>query len=132
MPDAVVSALKEAIEGLSYMSETDAPFEPVRVDAKQGPITPERVVKLAGQSPGAKVQEVPVSDFFSALTQDQDWHGQAEKETTARYRDLHAAIQNHLSDVKVFKVGDVNLDIFIVGRTPTGDYAGVKTKAVET
>jgi hypothetical protein len=37
-----------------------------------------------------------------------------------------------VTDIRVFKVGRVNLDVYVVGRTKEGDWAGVQTKAVET
>ena len=49
-----------------------------------------------------------------------------------KFRDLQQTLQDTLSDVKVFRVGETNLDIYVVGKTPEGEWAGLKTEAVET
>jgi hypothetical protein len=33
---------------------------------------------------------------------------------------------------KVYRFGRRNIEVYIVGKTPTGDYAGLATKVVET
>ena len=59
-------------------------------------------------------------------------HGADEKKTVQRYKDLLQTLKDNLSGAKVYKVGDVNRDIYIVGKIPAGDWAGGQTKAVET
>jgi Nuclease A inhibitor-like protein len=49
-----------------------------------------------------------------------------------RYRRLLEVIRQNLSDVNVFKVGQRRVSVFIVARTDEGDWAGLKTTAVET
>ena len=53
-----------------------------------------------------------------------------EEETNSPH--LAKVIEENLSDVRVFKVGEVNIDVYIVGRTKQGDWVGLHTKAVET
>ena len=43
-----------------------------------------------------------------------------------------ALLGHHLSGTTVFKVGEVTIDVYVVGRTADGQYAGVKTEVVET
>ena len=66
------------------------------------------------------------------LATEQDWHEAAEKAVVLQYRGLLDAIKKKLADAKVFKVGKTKLDVYIVGKTDEGDWAGVKTVAVET
>ena len=44
----------------------------------------------------------------------------------------HDPLKQNLGDLKVFKVGEVNVDVYIVGKTGSGKWAGVRTAAVET
>jgi hypothetical protein len=41
-------------------------------------------------------------------------------------------LKNNLCDIKVYRFGRRNIDVYMVGKTPTGDYAGLATKVVET
>jgi hypothetical protein len=70
--------------------------------------------------------------FFADLTKEQDWHGDEEKTAVARYRNLLSVIRDRLSDAKVFRIGEVEVAIYVVGRDRDGGWVGVKTTAVET
>jgi hypothetical protein len=59
-------------------------------------------------------------------------HGEEEKAAVQKYRRLQDAVQKNLADPKVFRVGQRNVTVFIVGRTDEGDAAGLRTTAVET
>ena len=73
-----------------------------------------------------------MSRFFADLIQDQDWHGEAERLVVQKYRNLLAVLKQSLSGLTVFRIGEVQIDIYVVGRTPTGEWAGIHTTAVET
>ena len=132
MPSAAVTALKKASKGLLYPSETDAPFTVFTWGKAEGELAPEKVRKLAKHSADDPVEEVSLPDFFKDLTAEQDWHGNKEKAQVNRFRELQQAIQTNLSDPKVFRAGETNVDIYIVGKTAEGDWVGLKTRAVET
>ncbi len=78
------------------------------------------------------MEEVGLDEFFHDLTQEQEWHDADDKKIVDQYRNLLAMLNTVLKDWKVFKIGAVKIDIHIVGRTATGDWAGIKTEAVET
>lgn len=132
MPSSAINALKQASKGLLYPSETDAPFLAFTWKKADGKLTPELVRSLAKRKPDDPVQEVSLADFFKDLTEEQDWHGKEEKEDVKKFRELEKAIRANLSDVTVFRVGETDVDMYIVGTTPDGDWAGLKTRAVET
>ena len=127
-----INALRKASKGLHYQSETDAPFTTFRWGKAGGRLTKRKVLELGEHDPGSPVEEGSLDDFFGDLTQEQDWHGEEEKEDLQRYRALLKAIREHLSRGKVFKVGEAQKRAYIVGKTKEGDWAGLKTTAVET
>ncbi|MDQ4123181.1 MAG: nuclease A inhibitor family protein [Acidobacteriota bacterium] len=126
--------LKEACEGLFYISETDAEFEAFvwKTDKPIDEISGEIVLKLAGEKPNAKVAEKTLDDFFKHPTEMQDWFGDEEKAQVEKYLKLKDLLATKLKNTKVFKVGDVQINIYIVGIGGEGNLEGVKTKAVET
>jgi hypothetical protein len=132
MPDATAAALRKASQGLHYPSETDAPFQTFRWGKAEGRLTKKKVLQLGKHDPDSPVEEVNLEDFFQDLTREQDWHGEEEKEDVQRYRALLEALREHLSGAKVFKVGQAQKRVYIVGKTKEGDWAGLKTTAVET
>jgi len=121
----VMSALERATEGMVFMSETDAPFQALRWKAAGAEPTAKRVLALGHHDAGTKVQELSLDEFLGAYAEGDD-------EDAKRYQNLLEVLREHLTGVRVFKVGRVNLDVYVLGRTKEGDWAGVQTKAVET
>jgi hypothetical protein len=126
-------ALQNAVEGLLYMSESDEPFQVVhsRGDAAGG-FKKAQALALCGREEGAPVKSVDLNEFFKDLVQGKDWYGEEEKATVRRYRGLLKVLREQLSEPKVFCVGQTQVDILIIGKTKDGQWAGIKTRAVET
>lgn len=123
--------LKEASEGLLWMSESEYPFEVFTWD-KADTFTPTLVLKRAGYPPDAPVEVVGVDEFFAPATTEEDWHNEDEKAQVKRYQNLVTTLKQNLKDIQVYRVGEVEIDAYIVGKTPAGTVAGLSTKAVET
>jgi hypothetical protein len=49
-----------------------------------------------------------------------------------RFQNLVSILKQNLSQLQVYRVGDRSIDVYIVGVTPGGDWAGLATKLVET
>jgi len=132
MPNAVLTDLAKAIEGLFYSSESDEPFELLDWVKESGPMDQGRILRLGRLPPSTHVEIHSVEEFFQELTKPEDWHGDPEKEAVRKYRKLVEVISRGLTVPKVFRAGKVKVDIFIVGKCVDGGWAGVKTRAVET
>src|SRR4051812_11795924 len=114
MNASVRAALQTASKGLLYPSETDEPFEPFSWGKASGDLTPRKVGRLAGASAKAVVEEQSLADFFKDLTAD----GADDAE---EFRRLRQAVEAKLSGARMFRVGKVNIDVYVVGRTPDGE-----------
>ncbi|MBX9581732.1 MAG: nuclease A inhibitor family protein [Gemmataceae bacterium] len=118
----VVKALRDAGKGLTYPSETEAPFEAFAWPGGDGPPTAADVLAHAGLPAKTPAEEGTLADFLRAVP----------KATRGDYLGLVATIADHLNDVTVIKAGEVRRTAFVVGRTADGHLAGVKTELVET
>jgi len=117
---AIPKAIRDAARGLLFPSETDAPLEAFAWPA--GPVSAAGVLAQTGAATGTKVEEVTLTDFLRGVP----------SASRGNFFDLLLALVDHLSGVKVFKVGAVRRTIYVVGTTAEGFRAGVKTEAVET
>jgi hypothetical protein len=126
----IVNQLKQASDGLQCMSEADYPFETFQWEAQKP--AAETVIQQTNHKPDTPVEVVSLDDFFQNATQEQDWHNEEEKETVKRYQALVETLKTNLSDIQVYRLGNVEMDTYIVGKTPSGDLAGLSTKVVET
>lgn len=132
MSTQVTETLEASVEGLLYTTETDEPFEVIHWPGDGKPLDAGRLLELTSNAPDTPVSITSLDDFFKDLTTEQQWYGDQERATMQRYRDLENVIRRQLTDVRVFRVGEVEVSIYVVGVTPQGDWAGVKTSATET
>lgn len=123
--------IKAASEGLWYISETDAEIFPF-TGSKANAVTKENLLNQIGKSPETPVEERGFEEMFARFIRIEDWYGDEEKATAERFAALKNLMESNLSDLKVFKVGRIEIDIYFVGFDKNGDLAGFQTKAVET
>jgi hypothetical protein len=120
--DPVLDALTKASKGLQFVSETEADFEPC-LWKDGGELTHERLLTLSGGEQGTPVEEMTLDDFFRAVP----------GEDKAKFQKLTKALQDQLSAIKVYKLGEeAEKEVYIVGKTKDGRWAGLKTSVVET
>jgi hypothetical protein len=128
----LIARLQAAIAGLLWMSEIDAPLEVIHWPASVLELTQERLLELTHHPPTALVQQVTVEEFFAGATADQDWFGEEERAIAQRYREVVALLKQSLTHLQGYRVGEVRLDLYIVGQTASGNWVGLATQAVET
>lgn len=115
-----INNLKRAIKDLTYISETDSDvslFLSGKVEANDAPI----LLKQIGNTSNPSIREVDFDSFFDNLVQYQK-----------EFANLRKLLETHLTDLKVFKVGDIEIDIYIVGISSENNLIGISTKAIET
>ncbi|MSU80342.1 MAG: hypothetical protein EXS16_19895 [Gemmataceae bacterium] len=117
----VLALLKKACDGLLFTSETDAQLEPFVWDAKDAP-TPKRLAEISARGDDPPIEKLTLAAFFRAVP----------KSDKAKFDALAKQLQEHLGDLEVHKVGEVNLAVFIIGKTNDGKWAGLRTEVVET
>ncbi len=123
--------IKIASQGLFYISETDAEISPfVGMTAEK--VDQDEIIKQTKMAADTNIKEKSFSGFFARLTEIQDWFGDEEKETAQKFTVLKQVLENNIRELKVFKVGKIELDIYVVGLDSENTFLGIKTKAVET
>jgi hypothetical protein len=126
----IIDRLKQVTVDLLWSSESDYPFEIVTW-ARDVEMIP-AVLFSDLLDPNSVVESIALTDFFAPVLTIEDWYEAEELAQVDRYTDLLDSIESNLSEVKVFRMGEVEIAIYIVGKTPDGDIVGLKTHAVET
>lgn len=123
--------VKRLAGGLFYISETDAeivPFEGVETEA----VTTDEILRQTGQLPETPIEERNFEEIFLRFTKIQDWFGEEETETAGKFLELKNFLEQNLRDLKVFKIGRIQLKVYFVGLDSQGVLKGIQTEAVET
>jgi len=125
--------LERAAEGLLYTSESDYPFDYFfRVATVRGALTPETFRAILGEPPGAEIEERSLDDFFARHIERVDPNDPVAQALVPRYRRLRETIRRSVNDVRVFRVGSVVIQCYVVGTNSDGNVVGLETTAIET
>src|SRR5690349_13613606 len=127
----MIDAFAQVSNGLVYISETDAEVVPF-IDGEADVVTKEAILKAAGLPDNTSVEEVDFDQFFARLSTVKDWYGDEEKKRAGQYARLSEVLQGYLRELKVFRLGRVQIEIYIAGLDETDHLAGIRTRAVET
>ena len=126
---ACLREVEEAIAGLYYPSETDAPLA-IAIYAD-----PDLDATTLGQQLGANADQFehhPADEFFRPVFSNFYWSTPQGDHLTQRYRHLQEVLQSHLEDLHLYRVGTVDVNLYLLGHHPSGCYIGVYTHTVET
>jgi hypothetical protein len=127
----VLEGIKSLCSGLYYMSETDAEILPF-FGGKVEKLTKENFAEEIGVTDHSKIEERDFDSFFKRLVEIKEWFGEEEKKMAKRFSELRDFLLQNLSDLRVFRIGKIEIDIYVVGISKSGKIMGFKTKAVET
>lgn len=149
----LLAEIQKATEGLVYPSESDYPFQLVSASLTPGTQVSEQLVReeldaFVEQDPAA---DRPLAYLYSMERTWQSWkeagHGCQDagnpiaQENCAKMRNLERVLEASLTDLQVYYFGSrgqpgdvtgIGVSIFIVGLTPSGNLAGVRTLAIWT
>jgi len=128
--EQLIEELREATRGLMFMSESDYPLEVFKWDVAEP--TPEFLRGVAGQESDAPVETKKAAEFFRVAASEAEWKGAEELAAARRFQSLLRLLEQNLTDLKVFRVGTINIPVYVAGRGTSGAWLGVSTRVVET
>lgn len=127
---SIDETLRQASQDLLMPSESECPFEVVCWEG-QDDLTDQKLLELTGHGADASVETVELDYVFRNVAQEKEWHDAVQKANVPKFQHLVSTLKN-LNDLKVYRVGTIDIDVYIVGKTPDGNLVGLSTKVVET
>jgi hypothetical protein len=112
--EEIIAELKRQTKGRLYMSESDYPFEIVYWKGLPE-INAQYLSGLTDQPADTPVEIRSVDEFLRGSMPG-----------------LEQTLRDNLEELKVYRVGRINIPVYIVGRTKAGNWLGVSTRVVET
>lgn len=85
-----------------------------------------------GISPELMIQEMELEKFFEPLIKMEDWFGDEEKKWAEDSLKLKQLLVEKLKDIKILKVGEIQIDVYLFGKAEECKWVGLKTKVIET
>jgi hypothetical protein len=131
--DVIRARLERAADGLLYTSESDYSFVWFHAAGPvPAPLTPAALLAAAGEAPDEPVEVISLDDFFARHIERVDPYDSVAVSLVPRYRHLRETIRLTVPDVRVFRVGRIQVRCYVVGVTAGGEVVGVSTVAIET
>ena len=127
----MINPLEKLTKDLIFISETDSPILPIELGMATE-VSIKQLRQLADIDRTLAIEEVSIEQFFARLTQIEAWHGPLETNRAKRFLMLEKHLQTHLRNVSVFKVGEIQREIFVVGLDSVDRLSGVRTRSIET
>ena len=124
----ITDRLSQLADGLLFPSESEYPLEPFTWESTS--LTPETILERSQKPADSAIESITLEEFFAPVTTDEDWFDDEDREIAQRFRDLQAAIAT-LENVQVFRLGKIEIDVYIVGAIGP-DLIGLKTTVIET
>jgi Nuclease A inhibitor-like protein len=125
-----LQTIEDAARELLFPSESDFPIEPFSY-GNQEP-TPEALIEQRGLAADTPVEQAGICEFFEGLTETSEDASEADRACAERFRSLMTLLERNIEDVRMYRLGRVNIEVIVIGRHATGTWLGVRTNVVET
>ena len=124
-------AITRATEGLLFHSESDAPLQPYRWAGDTAP-SRKGLLKAEGRGADEVVEKETLHELFDPVTEEQSFWSDDDRAEAGRYKAVVRLLEEALREIRVYRVGKVDVDVYVVGKHGSGEWVGVKTHVVET
>ncbi len=130
---SLTAILPQLLTGLYYPSESDEPIEVFSLtNTEVSPLTRENFVDLMQLDENALVEILDVETFWSTVTEVKDWYEAEQIATTSKFNELRDLLSANLQHIQGFRVGEIEVNVYLFGRNSDGKLEGIKTMLVET
>ena len=126
----ITETLLKATAGLLMPSESEHPFEVFRWSG-QNELTEQKLLQLTSHPADSPVETVALDYLFRNVAYEKEWHDEVQKANVSKFQSLVLTLEKNLTDIKVYRVGTIDIDVYIVGKNQ-GELVGLSTKIVET
>ncbi|GAB2543966.1 nuclease A inhibitor family protein [Rufibacter soli] len=126
---SLLPQLEQAAKDLLFISESEAPLEPFTLPAGTPAETQDGFLAAMGQT-GQPVEQVELPYFFRNMVRPSD--DPVEQASAERFKALQTWLETNLQELKVYRVGQTEVQAYIIGKAQDGSWLGLKTTLIET
>ena len=126
----LIEELSQACDGLMWLSESDYPWQVIYWQ-DESHLDSQTLLQKYGYKSDVEILETTLDSFFHNAATEQEWHDEVERFETRRYQNLLGLLKNNLIDTKVFLVGKIEIDAYVLGKF-NDSIVGLSTKIIET
>ncbi len=129
----ITAQLERLTHNLSFPSETDTPWQVmVWPEAPGAEITDAALRQYLAQPADAPVAPLALGDLTAQVNRRCRGYGAEGEAIAQQHQPLFQYLEAQLSAVQVLRVGQVTVEVVVMGCTETREIVGVRTQSVET
>lgn len=118
---SLMNELQEKVEGLSHCSDS---FFPYNVSGVGKGLNFIEIIKEGEND--KSVRELTPETFFSKIIKSHSSHRE-EEYRNYRYQDLEGFYRLKFSEIRIIKIGELYVDVHLIGKTEEGDLVILST-----
>lgn len=121
------------LPNLLYPSESDEPLEWIKIPQPYTfPLKISDLMEYFSFPEGILIEEILVENFWLPVVTIEDWYEEEEKQHVEQFLHLKSLVESQLKNFQAFRVGQTEIDLYLLGQTANETWAGLKTKLIET
>src|SRR5215207_11677862 len=105
--EQLIEELRQATRGLTFMSESDYPFEVFNWGAAEP--THEFLRGLTGEASDVPVETTTPAKLFRVAVSEPEWKNAEQLTEARRFQTMLRLLEKNLTDLRVYRVGAVNI-----------------------
>ena len=125
----LIQKLETATKDLLWFSESEYPFKVIYW--RNADFSIDTLLQRYNYPPETKIVVKDWQSFFANAMEEKDWYNETEIAETKRYQNLVNLMKQNLKNIRVYLLGEVEIDVYILGETNSA-IAGLTTKIIAT
>lgn len=125
----LASQLRALIRGLWFPSETEAPWTLPTWTLQS--VEASEIRRVLRRADNVAIIEITLDELLQQVTRRCQGYGDEGKAIAQQHHALAKYLTDHCTTVQVFRIGQVTIDVLLVGQTSAGPIL-LQTQSVET
>lgn len=116
-----------------YPSESDEPIEWFVFETESDkPIDEATFRSLLSVPDETPVETLDITAFWEKTTTVQPWFREFELASVEQFEEIQRTVNEHLVDIQGYRIGEIEIGVYLFGKNKEGKLEGIKTILVET
>ncbi|MEL6927576.1 MAG: nuclease A inhibitor family protein [Cyanobacteria bacterium J06600_6] len=127
----LATQLELAVQDLLWFSEAEYPLKVIYWEDLEN-FNENYLLQRHNLPETTKVAVQKPDDFFDSVTKLEPWHNETEQLEVEKYQQLVSLLTDNLTDLQVYLLGEIEIELYVLGKTQHQAIAGFTTKIVQT
>jgi|GEM_PF-1633023 len=127
----LITHLELASKDLLWLSEAEYPLQIIYWHSADD-FNENTLLQRHDYSADTKIGIQEFHSFFDPVTKSEPWQNETEQLEVRKFQTIVDLLAQNLTDIRVYLLGEVEIDVYVLGKTQDKAIAGLTTKIVRT